>query len=88
MIYDDGDHSKDTESIGEGVQGVMGDHGEGKGHCLSWLLPSYADTGDCHVFYEVGVTHVSATGLIDPPEGTLVWIKQTGFEQRCEQLAR
>jgi len=30
MVYDDGDHGKDTKSIGEGVQGVMGHHGRGK----------------------------------------------------------
>jgi hypothetical protein len=28
VVYNDGDHCKNTKSIGEGVQGVMGDHGD------------------------------------------------------------
>ncbi len=37
MVDDDGDHGKDTKSVGEGVQSVMGDHGEdeGLGHIQS-----------------------------------------------------
>jgi hypothetical protein len=26
MVYDDCDHGKDTEGVGEGVQSIMGDH--------------------------------------------------------------
>jgi hypothetical protein len=33
VVYDDSDHGKDTKSIGEGVQGGMGNHGEGKRLC-------------------------------------------------------
>ena len=28
MVYDDSEHCKNTKSIGEGVQGVMSDHGD------------------------------------------------------------
>jgi len=28
--YDDGAHGKSTESVGEGVEGVVGDHGDNK----------------------------------------------------------
>jgi len=27
VVYDDGAHGEGTESVGEGVQGVVGDHG-------------------------------------------------------------
>ena len=28
MEYDDGAHGKSAESVGEGIEGVMGDHGD------------------------------------------------------------
>jgi hypothetical protein len=28
VVYDDGAHSEGTQSVGEGVEGVVGDHGD------------------------------------------------------------
>lgn len=30
VVYDDGAHGERAESVGEGVEGVMGDHGDDK----------------------------------------------------------
>jgi hypothetical protein len=47
VVYDDGAHGEATESVGEGVQSVVGHHGWRRNRLMEWSKLVIATLGSC-----------------------------------------